>query len=148
MKFAKKLEAVKAEIGGSVSLSCELSHAKGKVTWSRNGVEIKPSKRFQIREEGTKRTLTITGIRAEDEGEYSCESRDDKSSITIVPKRMYLMVTGWRDLPGSCPQLLQPCKAEFVHVPGLTPVLRTKYRTPFSLSVESICEKCNDCDTY
>uniref|UniRef100_A0A674GNH5 Obscurin n=1 Tax=Taeniopygia guttata TaxID=59729 RepID=A0A674GNH5_TAEGU len=86
VKFAKKLEAVKAEIGGSVSLSCELSHAKGKVTWSRNGVEVKPSKRFQIREEGTKRTLTITGIRAEDEGEYSCESRDDKSSITIVPK--------------------------------------------------------------
>ncbi|XP_023777818.1 obscurin [Cyanistes caeruleus] len=86
VKFAKKLEAVKAEIGGSVSLSCELSHAKGKVTWSRNGVEIKPSKRFQIREEGIKRTLTITGIRAEDEGEYSCESRDDKSSISIVPK--------------------------------------------------------------
>ncbi|XP_071275375.1 obscurin [Agelaius tricolor] len=86
VKFAKKLEAVKAEIGGSVSLSCELSHAKGKVTWSRNGVEIKASKRFQIREEGIKRTLTITGIRAEDEGEYSCESRDDKSSITIVPK--------------------------------------------------------------
>ncbi|XP_021393666.2 obscurin isoform X15 [Lonchura striata] len=86
VKFAKKLEAVKAEIGGSVSLSCELSHAKGKVTWSRNGVEIKPSKRFQIREEGIKRILTITGIRAEDEGEYSCESRDDKSSITIVPK--------------------------------------------------------------
>uniref|UniRef100_A0A803VK92 Obscurin, cytoskeletal calmodulin and titin-interacting RhoGEF n=1 Tax=Ficedula albicollis TaxID=59894 RepID=A0A803VK92_FICAL len=86
VKFAKKLEAVKAEIGGSVSLSCELSHAKGKVTWSRNGVEIKPSKRFQIREEGIKRTLTITGIRAEDEGEYSCQSRDDKSSVTITPK--------------------------------------------------------------
>ncbi|XP_059694276.1 obscurin isoform X5 [Haemorhous mexicanus] len=86
VKFAKKLEAVKAELGGSVSLSCELSHAKGKVTWSRNGVEIKASKRFQIREEGIKRTLTITGIRAEDEGEYSCQSRDDKSSITIVPK--------------------------------------------------------------
>uniref|UniRef100_A0A8U7MNR6 Obscurin, cytoskeletal calmodulin and titin-interacting RhoGEF n=1 Tax=Corvus moneduloides TaxID=1196302 RepID=A0A8U7MNR6_CORMO len=86
VKFAKKLEAVTAEIGGSVSLSCELSHAKGKVMWSRNGVEIKPSKHFQIHEEGIKRTLTITGIRAEDEGEYSCESRDDKSSITIVPK--------------------------------------------------------------
>uniref|UniRef100_A0A8C5TWT4 Obscurin n=1 Tax=Malurus cyaneus samueli TaxID=2593467 RepID=A0A8C5TWT4_9PASS len=84
VKFAKKLEAVKAEIGGSVSLSCELSHAKGKVTWSRNGVEIKPSKRFQIREEGLKRTLTITGLRAEDEGEYSCESRDDKSTPRVV----------------------------------------------------------------
>uniref|UniRef100_A0A8B9MBB1 Obscurin, cytoskeletal calmodulin and titin-interacting RhoGEF n=1 Tax=Accipiter nisus TaxID=211598 RepID=A0A8B9MBB1_9AVES len=86
VKFAKKLEAVNAEIGGSVSLTCDVSHAKGKVVWRRNGVEIKPSRHFQIHEEGVKRTLTITGIRAEDEGEYSCESRDDKSSITITPK--------------------------------------------------------------
>ncbi|XP_053913944.1 obscurin isoform X11 [Cuculus canorus] len=86
VKFAKKLEAVNAEIGGSVSLTCDVSHAKGKVVWSKNGVQIKPSKRFQIHEEGAKRTLTITGIRAEDEGEYSCESRDDKSSVTITPK--------------------------------------------------------------
>ncbi|GAB0185061.1 obscurin [Grus japonensis] len=86
VKFAKKLEAVNAEIGGSVSLTCDVSHAKGKVVWCRNGVQIKPSKRFQIHEEGVKRTLTITGIRAEDEGEYSCESRDDKSSVTITPK--------------------------------------------------------------
>ena len=92
MKFAKKLEAVNAEIGGSVSLTCDVSHAKGKVVWRKNGVEIKPSKRFQIHEEGVKRTLTITGIRAEDEGEYSCESRDDKSSVTITPKGMSLMV--------------------------------------------------------
>ncbi|XP_021244944.1 obscurin isoform X10 [Numida meleagris] len=86
VKFAKKLEAVNAEIGGSVTLTCEVSHAKGKVVWRRNAVEIKPSKRFQIHEEGVKRSLTITGIRAEDEGEYFCESRDDKSSITITPK--------------------------------------------------------------
>lgn len=94
MKFTKKLEAVNAEIGGSVSLSCEVSHARGKVVWRRNGVEIKPSKRFQIHEEGVKRTLTITGIRAEDEGEYFCESRDDKSSITITPKGKFLELNG------------------------------------------------------
>ncbi|XP_010118188.1 PREDICTED: obscurin-like, partial [Chlamydotis macqueenii] len=86
VKFAKKLEAVNAEIGGSISLTCDVSHAKGKVVWRRNGVQIKHSKRFQIHEEGVKRTLTITGIRAEDEGEYSCESRDDKTSITVTPK--------------------------------------------------------------
>jgi len=94
VKFAKKLEAVNAEIGGSVSLTCDVSHARGKVVWRRNGVQIKPSKRFQIHEEGVKRTLTISGIRAEDEGEYSCESRDDKSSITITPKGMSLRLHG------------------------------------------------------
>lgn len=94
VKFTKKLEAVNAEIGGSVTLTCEVSHAKGKVVWRRNAVEIKPSKRFQIHEEGVRRTLTITGIRAEDEGEYFCESRDDKSSITITPKGMSLEMKG------------------------------------------------------
>uniref|UniRef100_A0A8B9EYX3 Ig-like domain-containing protein n=1 Tax=Amazona collaria TaxID=241587 RepID=A0A8B9EYX3_9PSIT len=80
--FVKKLEAVNAEIGGSVTLTCDVSHAKGRVVWRRNKTEIKPSKRFQIHEEGVKRTLTITGIRAEDEGEYSCESRDDKNMLS------------------------------------------------------------------
>uniref|UniRef100_A0A8B9QX89 Ig-like domain-containing protein n=1 Tax=Anas platyrhynchos TaxID=8839 RepID=A0A8B9QX89_ANAPL len=93
-----------------VSLTCEVTHARGKVVWRRNGVEIKPSKRFQIHEEGIKRTLTITGIRAEDEGEYFCESRDDKSSITITPKGKSLELNGDNvaKILGFPPQLLQP----------------------------------------
>ncbi|XP_062424693.1 obscurin isoform X1 [Rhea pennata] len=86
LTFSKKLEPIHTEIGDNVSLTCDVSHTKGKVVWYKNGVEIKPSKRFQIIEEGVKRTLTIMGIRAEDEGEYSCESRDDKSSVMITPK--------------------------------------------------------------
>lgn len=86
MKFAKKLEAVNAEIGRTISLTCELSQAKGDVLWYKNGAEVKSSKRFQIHADGVKRILTIKGLRAEDEGEYSCESRDDKSSVQVTPK--------------------------------------------------------------
>uniref|UniRef100_A0A674INZ6 Ig-like domain-containing protein n=1 Tax=Terrapene triunguis TaxID=2587831 RepID=A0A674INZ6_9SAUR len=96
VKFAKKLEAVSAEIGGTISLTCELSQAKGDVLWYKDRVEVKPSKRFQIREDGVKRILTIMGLRAEDKGEYSCESRDDKSSIQVTPKvpRVVKFTTG------------------------------------------------------
>lgn len=84
MKFAKKPEAVTAEIGGSLCLTCELSQPKGKVVWRKGGAEVKSNKRFQIREDGVKRILTITGLRADDEGEYTCESRDDKSTVKVT----------------------------------------------------------------
>ncbi|XP_053324277.1 obscurin [Spea bombifrons] len=84
--FLQKLEALTGETGSTVTLTCELSQVKGDVLWRRNGAEIQPSKRFQIRADGTKRTLIITGLRAEDEGEYSCESRDDKTIAQLITK--------------------------------------------------------------
>ncbi|KAM4688626.1 obscurin [Discoglossus pictus] len=85
-KFLHKLEAMTGEIGGTITLACELGHKKGDVLWRRNGEEIKPSKRFQIRADGTKRLLVISGVKAEDEGEYSCESRDDKTITQLTTK--------------------------------------------------------------
>nr|XP_028607457.1 LOW QUALITY PROTEIN: obscurin [Podarcis muralis] len=85
VKFAKKLEPVKAEIGGNLTLSCELSQAGGKVVWRKDGVELKASKRYQMRETGEKRILVITGLRAEDKGDYCCETKDDKCSIHVSP---------------------------------------------------------------
>ncbi|XP_043921975.1 obscurin [Protopterus annectens] len=89
IRFIKKLEAVSAEVGKSISLTCELNLAKGNVLWYRNVKEIKPSKRFRISTDGPKRILTISDITAEDEGEYCCESKDDKTSTkvtTVVPR--------------------------------------------------------------
>ncbi|XP_075703653.1 obscurin [Rhinoderma darwinii] len=86
VKFVKKLEAVTGETGSSVTLTCELSQTKGNVTWRRNGEEIKPSKRFQIQSDGGKRILTISQLRAEDGGEYSCQSRDEKTMAQLTTK--------------------------------------------------------------
>ncbi|XP_019363471.1 PREDICTED: obscurin [Gavialis gangeticus] len=96
VKFAKKPEAVTAEIGGSLCLTCELSQPKGKVVWRKGGTEVKSNKRFQIREDGVKRILTITGLRADDAGEYTCESRDDKSTVkvTLTVPRVVKFTTG------------------------------------------------------
>ncbi|XP_042333179.1 obscurin isoform X7 [Sceloporus undulatus] len=85
VKFAKKLEPVKAEIGGTVTLSCELSQPKGDVVWRKDGVELKADKRYQMREIGEKRVLIITGLRAEDKGDYCCETKHDKCNIQVTP---------------------------------------------------------------
>ncbi|XP_075172031.1 obscurin isoform X19 [Anomaloglossus baeobatrachus] len=86
VKFVKKLEAITGETGSSVTLTCELSQTKGDVTWRRNGEEIKASKRIQIQGEGSKRSLTISQLKAEDGGEYSCESRDEKTIAQLTTK--------------------------------------------------------------
>ncbi|KAG9472586.1 hypothetical protein GDO78_018425 [Eleutherodactylus coqui] len=86
VKFAKKLEAITGEIGSSITLTCELSQAKGNVVWRKNGEEIKPSKHIQIQSEGSKRSLTISKLKAEDGGEYSCESRDEKTIAQLTTK--------------------------------------------------------------
>ncbi|KAM3929260.1 obscurin, partial [Leptodactylus fuscus] len=86
VKFVKKLEAVTGETGSSVVLTCELSQTKGNVIWRRNGEEVKPSKRIQIQSEGSKRSLTISQLKSEDGGEYSCESRDEKTIAQLTTK--------------------------------------------------------------
>ncbi|KAL8164796.1 UNVERIFIED_CONTAM: hypothetical protein K2H54_006969, partial [Gekko kuhli] len=85
VKFSKKLEPVKAEIGGTLTLSCELNQTRGEVVWRKDGVELKANKRYQMHEIGEKRVLVVTGLRTEDKGEYCCEARDEKCSIHVTP---------------------------------------------------------------
>ncbi|XP_077160177.1 obscurin isoform X7 [Paroedura picta] len=85
VKFAKKLDPVKAEIGGTLTLSCELNQSRGEVVWRKDGVELKANKRYQMHEIGEKRVLVVTGLRTEDKGEYCCEARDDKCSVHVTP---------------------------------------------------------------
>ncbi|KAG5842162.1 hypothetical protein ANANG_G00174720 [Anguilla anguilla] len=86
LKFSVKLEPVTAELGGTLTLTCELNRAKGDVLWRRNGTEVKPSLKYRISTDGAKRVLTVTGVAKEDEGEYSCECLNDKTSAKVSTK--------------------------------------------------------------
>ncbi|XP_036374691.1 obscurin isoform X9 [Megalops cyprinoides] len=86
LKFIVKLEPVAAELGGTLTLTCELNRARGDVLWRHNGTEIKPSSKFRMSADGAKRVLAVTGVAPEDEGEYSCECKDDKTSVKISTK--------------------------------------------------------------
>ncbi|KAL7385969.1 hypothetical protein ABVT39_002583 [Epinephelus coioides] len=86
LKFVVPLKPAAVELGGTLSLMCELNQASGDVVWQRNGREIKPGGRHCIRTDGAKRVLTVTGMTKEDEGEYSCECRNDKTSAKVSSK--------------------------------------------------------------
>ncbi|KAM9791323.1 obscurin isoform 11-T11 [Syngnathus typhle] len=93
IKFVVPLKAVTVDLGAALNLSCELNQASGDVLWRRNGSEVKPGGRFRIKTDGVKRILTVTGVTKEDEGEYSCECKNDKTSAkvsSIAPRSVRL----------------------------------------------------------
>lgn len=79
IKFVRPLQDTVAHANGMVTLRCEVCRPKADVQWLRNGVEVAPSRRFSIRADGAERSLTIHRLTREDAGEYSCESKDDRT---------------------------------------------------------------------
>ncbi|XP_077363922.1 obscurin [Festucalex cinctus] len=93
IKFVAPLKAVTVDLGGTLNLTCELNQASGDVLWRHNGSEVKPGGRFCIKTDGVKRILMVTGMTKEDEGEYGCECKNDKTSAkvsTIAPRSVRL----------------------------------------------------------
>ncbi|XP_070648483.1 obscurin isoform X39 [Bos indicus] len=95
-KFCRPLEPVSGDLGGTVTLVCELSPAQAEVVWRRGSTQLRAGKRFQMAAAGPRRSLTVSGLRAEDAGEYVCESRDDHTSamLTVIVPRVVKFTSG------------------------------------------------------
>ncbi|KAB1281104.1 Obscurin [Camelus dromedarius] len=89
-KFCRPLEPVSGELGSTVTLTCELSPAQAQVVWRCGNTQLRAGKRFQMAASGLLRSLTVSGLRAEDAGEYVCESRDDRTSAKLTVSVEYL----------------------------------------------------------
>ncbi|XP_051944299.1 obscurin isoform X3 [Hippocampus zosterae] len=83
VNFVVRLKAVTVDLGADLNLACELNQATGDVLWRRNGSELKPGGRLCIKTDGVRRILIVTGMTKEDEGEYSCECKNDKTSAKV-----------------------------------------------------------------
>ncbi|MXQ93370.1 hypothetical protein E5288_WYG021124 [Bos mutus] len=95
-KFCRPLEPVSGDLGGTVTLVCELSPAQAEVVWRHGSTQLRSGKRFQMAAAGPRRSLTVSGLRAEDAGEYVCESRDDHTSamLTVIVPRVVKFTSG------------------------------------------------------
>ncbi|KAM4869534.1 LOW QUALITY PROTEIN: obscurin-like [Urocitellus parryii] len=82
-KFSRPLESITGDLGGTVTLACELSPPQAEVVWYCGSTQLRAGKHFQMAAEGTLRLLTVSGLREEDAGEYVCESRDDRTSAQL-----------------------------------------------------------------
>lgn len=86
LKFVVPLQPVSAVLEGTMTLSCSLNKATGDVLWRHNGKEIKSGGRHSIRTDGTNCILTVSNVAQVDEGDYSCECKDDKTSTKVTTK--------------------------------------------------------------
>nr|XP_036873103.1 obscurin isoform X5 [Manis javanica] len=95
-RFCQPLEPVSGELGGTVTLTCELSPAQADVVWRHGSTQLRAGKRFQMVAAGPLRSLTVLGLRQEDAGEYVCESRDDhtSTSLTVSAPRVVKFMSG------------------------------------------------------
>ncbi len=84
--FVVPLQPVSAVLESTITLSCSLNKATSSVLWKHNGKEIKSGGKFSIRTDGTNCILTVSAVAQEDEGEYSCECKDDKTSTKVTTK--------------------------------------------------------------
>ncbi|TNN80847.1 Obscurin-like protein 1 [Liparis tanakae] len=83
IKFVRPLRDTVAHADGMVTLRCDVCKPKADVQWLKDGVELAPSRRFTIRADGVERSLTIHRLTREDSGEYTCESRDDRTAAAL-----------------------------------------------------------------
>ncbi|KAM8936229.1 obscurin-like isoform 2-T2 [Lycaon pictus] len=95
-KFCQHLEPASGELGGTVTLACELSPPQAEVVWHHGSTQLRAGKRFRMEAAGPRRTLTVSGLRLEDAGEYACETRDDRTSaqLTVSAPRMVKFTSG------------------------------------------------------
>ncbi|XP_073720213.1 obscurin isoform X20 [Misgurnus anguillicaudatus] len=86
LKFVVPLQPVCAVLESTMVLSCGLNKETVNVLWRQNGKEIKPGGRYSIRTDGTNCILTVSAVTQADEGDYSCECKDDKTSTKVTTK--------------------------------------------------------------
>ncbi|XP_058247681.1 obscurin-like protein 1 isoform X3 [Hemibagrus wyckioides] len=84
VKFSKPLQNVVGLKGKDAILRCELQTSKGDVQWLKSNQEITPNRHFRIRADGQERSLTIYNLSDDDAGEYTCESKDERTCATVV----------------------------------------------------------------
>ncbi|XP_066467658.1 obscurin-like protein 1 isoform X2 [Tiliqua scincoides] len=84
VKFVRGLSDVSTLQGETVVFWCELCKTKGDVLWLKDGQELVPSEHHEIRAEGRERSLTLNHVKSEDAGEYTCESKDDRTLAILT----------------------------------------------------------------
>lgn len=89
VKFQKKLvneTTCVVQAGENIVLTAELTAENGSVKWFRDGVELKKSKKYEMRKDGFSRSLIVKVTDIKDSGSYSCQTTDDKLEYKVQVK--------------------------------------------------------------
>lgn len=78
--FIIPLTEASCQEGQDVTFTCEVSDDKVPARWFKDGVKLEPSKKYVIKKDGRKHSLTIKDAQLEDRAEYTIKLKDEKES--------------------------------------------------------------------
>lgn len=81
--FKEELKNKEAVEGGDVTLHCELTKA-APVEWQKDQKILKTSKKYKMRQEGTRAELVIHEIAEEDAGDYTCVCGEHQTTAVLT----------------------------------------------------------------
>ncbi len=82
--FTSDLKNIRSKANEPATFTCDLSKPMKKVTWLKDGKELKPDKNHEIKVEGKKHSLIMKNTSSADSGEYTCKLGDEITSAKLI----------------------------------------------------------------
>ena len=89
-EFTLHLEDEEVEENESATFTCQLSKPNGKVSWMKNGEDLKENEECHITSEGNEHSMTISKVKLEDAAEYTVRCGDVESKARLSVKGTFL----------------------------------------------------------
>ncbi|KAI3368742.1 hypothetical protein L3Q82_025731 [Scortum barcoo] len=82
-EFTQHLKSVEAKEGETVTLTCEYSLPGVQYHWKKDVESIRSGEKYVMKQRKTINSLTIKALKPEDEGEYTCQCRDHRTTASL-----------------------------------------------------------------
>ena len=91
-EFTKILSESTVSLDETCILTCETLQDDAKVSWLKDGKELKPSKRVKMVSENNIHKIIINDVTVEDAGKYTCIVGKSSTSAWLRVEGMYISV--------------------------------------------------------